>query len=82
MNSEFIEKYIDLLTPKHILEYAKSNQIYVSTDESMILCSFLKKNYKELLQNDSKLIELKPIIRPELYKEIVLLYQKKKTKYF
>ncbi len=81
MYQDLICKYIDLLTPNHIKQYASSNHIYVSDDECMILCKFLKKNYKTLMMDESVLLQLKPKIRSTLYAEVVSLYQKNKTKF-
>ncbi len=75
-----ILNYVDLLTPNHIKQYATSKGIYVSDDECLILCDFIKNNSKELLVDESVLLKLKPKIRNSLYSEVVLLYQKNKAK--
>lgn len=39
-------------------------------------------NYNELIEKEDTLLKLKPLIREDLYKEIVKEYKENKVKYF
>ena len=79
---DLIKKYIILLEPSHIKNYANNKNISITNQEVNIIHSFIKTYYNELLENDSILIELKPLIREDLYKQIQKEYKENKAKYF
>ena len=79
---ELIKKYINYLEPIHIKNYATTKNINISLEEANILHNFIKCYYNELLESDSVLIELKPLIREDLYKEVLKEYKENKAKYF
>ena len=79
---ELIKKYINLLEPIHIKNYAKNKNINITDNEINIIYNFIKTNYIELLDNELTLNKLKPLIREDLYKEILKEYKENKVKYF
>ena len=78
---ELVQKYISYLTPTHIKEYADSQNISVSEQEVLILHQFIQKNYKQLLDDNTTITKLKPLLREDLYKKVYALYQENKAKY-
>lgn len=62
MNLFFIERYIQKIKKEDIFNYAKTQQISLTTEELNILYYYLKTHYKEFLNN--------PNIRPKLLKEL------------
>lgn len=81
MYKDLILKYIHLLTPDHINEYAKSNNIIISKEENLIIYRFILENYKDLLNDKESIKKLKPLIRKDLYKSIESIYNENKAKY-
>lgn len=81
MYKDLVIKYIHLLTPNHIDEYAKSNNIIISKEENLILYKFILENYKELLNDNRSILKLKPLIRDDLYNSIEKIYNENKAKY-
>jgi hypothetical protein len=79
---DLIKKYINLLEPIHIKTYANNKNIFITNEEVNIIHNFIKCYYDELLESDSILIELKPLIREDLYNEVVKEYKENKVKYF
>ena len=79
---DLIKKYINLLEPIHIKNYANNKNIFITNEEVNIIHNFIKCYYDELLESDSILIELKPLIREDLYNEVVKEYKENKVKYF
>ncbi|MBR3146155.1 MAG: DUF2624 family protein [Bacilli bacterium] len=79
---ELIKKYINYLEPIHIKNYAENKNISISTEEANIIHNFIKAYYNELLDSDSILNKLKPLIREDLYKEVLKEYKENKAKYF
>lgn len=79
---DLIKKYINYLEPIHIKNYAKSKNISISNEEVNIIHNFIKAYYNELLESDFILNELKPLIRDDLYKEVLKEYKENKAKYF
>jgi len=79
---DLIKKYINLLEPIHIKNYANNKNISITNQEVNIIHNFIKTYYNELLDNESILLELKPLIREDLYKQILLEYKENKAKYF
>ena len=80
---KFIINYINnTLSPNIIKSYADDYDFNISTEESVILYNFVKVNYESFLnKNDEKLQELKKLIRPDLYQEIINLYNQYKDYY-
>ena len=81
MYKDLILKYIHLLTPDHIDEYARNNNIILSKEENLIIYRFILENYKDLLDNKESINKLKPLIRDDLYNSIEKIYYKNKAKY-
>lgn len=79
---ELIKKYIKYLEPIHIKNYAKNKNISISDDEVSIIYNILMKYNIEIIDNENLLLELKPLIREDLYKEILKEYKENKAKYF
>lgn len=79
---DLIKKYINYLEPIHIKNYAESKNISISNEEVNIIHNFIKAYYNELLESNSILNELKPLIRDDLYKEVLKEYKENKAKYF
>ena len=71
------------MTTNDILNFAKKNNISISTSESIIIYNFIKRNYKFILNvDDSSLKELKNSLREDLYNKIIELYMYYKNKLF
>ena len=79
---DLIKKYINLLEPTHIKNYEDNKNISITDQEVNIKHNFIKAYYNELLDNDSILLELKPLIREDLYNKILNEYKENKAKYF
>lgn len=79
---ELIKRYINYLEPIHIKNYASTKNINISNEEVNIIHNFIKCYYNELLENESILLELKPLIREDLYNEVLREYKENKVKYF
>ena len=77
-----ILNYINLLKPIHIKNYADNKNIYITEEEVNIIYDFIMNNYNELLDNESILNKLKPLIREDLYNQILIEYKENKVKYF
>ena len=81
MYKELIKKYISHLTIQHIKDYAQKENIILSEKEAEIINQFIHKNYLNLLEDNTTIIQLKNLLREDLYEKVYLLYQKNKTKY-
>ena len=79
---ELIKKYINYLEPIHIKNYVSNKNIFITNEEVNIIHNFIKCYYNELLESDSILLELKPLIREDLYNEVLREYKENKVKYF
>ena len=79
---DLIKKYINLLEPIHIKNYANNKNITITNQEVNIIHNFIKTYYNELLDKEFILLELKPLIREDLYKEVIKEYKENKAKYF
>ncbi len=70
------------LCPSIIKDYALSNNFNITDSESIIIYNFIKSNYLFILNGEeNKLLLLKNQLRPELYQEIIKLYQYYKKKF-
>lgn len=82
MYKELIKSYIPKLTPKLIKEYGKKLNISLTDSETIILYQFIMKNYSEILEgNETSFIELKRKLNPNLYEQLLNLYNENKNKY-
>lgn len=71
------------LSKDTIKEYALNNNYIITDQESIIIYNFIKENYESILNgNDNKLLDLKPLIREDLYNRIIDLYNTYKKRYF
>ena len=80
MYKDKILKYIHLLCPEHIKEYAKANNIDVSKDEILVIYKFIIEYHKDLLDDEDSITKLKHLVRDDLYKTIHKLYKENKAK--
>lgn len=82
MYKDFIKNNISNLSEELIKEYAKKVNIPITTSETHILYQFIMKNYSEILEgNETSFNELKKQINPNLYKQLLILYQQQQNKY-
>ena len=79
---DLLVKYISLLKPIHIKNYAENKNIFITDEESNIIYSFIMNNYKDLIDNEDVLLKLKPLIREDLYNKVIIEYKENKAKYF
>ena len=78
---DLVKKYINNLQLSHIKEYAHKQDIFLTEEESIIIYSFIKEHYLELLEDNSTIYLLKDNISPTLFTKILSLYQENKAKY-
>ena len=82
MYKELIKKWIPNLTKENIIDYAKKINISLSDSDANTLYQFIMKNYSEILEgNETSFKELKQKINPNLYQQLLKLYEQNKTKY-
>lgn len=82
MKDYLIIEYIKKLSVEDIKNYAKIKNINISDSDAIILYTYIKNHYQELLNNDSKIIkEIKDQINPNTFKEVYKLYLEYKIKY-
>ncbi len=83
MYDYLIGEYLKKLTVDEIITYAKKKEYYITYNDAIILLSYAKKYYKELLNGYPKEIleEIKGKINPITYKEAYKLYLEYKLKY-
>lgn len=82
MYKELAKKYIKRITPQDIKNYASSINITLTNQEVNIIFNFLLKYYEDLLNKNTTVFnKLKPLIREDLYKQIIALYEENKNKY-
>ena len=76
MNKYFIKKYIDKLTKQDIIDYAKTKQINLSTQEINIIYTTIKTKWIDFLNGNQNQIlkELESSLSKEPYQEIIKLY--------
>lgn len=76
-----IQKYINTVTTEDIKNFAIKNKMPISDNEALIIYDFIKKYYNEVLnKNDQIFLLLKDKVRPQVYNNIIDLYNKNKTK--
>ena len=82
MYKELIKKWIPNLTKENIIDYAKKINIPLSNSDANTLYQFIMKNYSEILEgNETSFKELKQKINPNLYQQLLNLYEQNKAKY-
>lgn len=82
MYKELIKKWIPNLTKENIIDYAKKINISLSDSDANTLYQFIMKNYSEILEgNETRFKELKQKINPNLYQQLLKLYEQNKAKY-
>lgn len=82
MYKELIKNWISNLKKETIIEYAKKTNIILTDSEVNILYQFIMKNYVEILEgNETSFIELKRKLNPNLYEQLLNLYNENKNKY-
>ncbi len=78
---DLVKKYIGNLKISHIKDYAQKQNIVLTEEESIIIYSFIKEHYLDLLEDDSTIYLLKKKITSSLFSKILILYQENKAKY-
>ena len=82
MYKELIKKWIPNLTKENIIDYAQKINIPLSDSDANTLYQFIMKNYSEILEgNETSFKELKQKINPNLYQQLLNLYEQNKAKY-
>ena len=82
MYKELIKNWLPKLTPKMIKDYGEKINISLTDSETSILYQFIMKNYSEILDgNETSFNELKQKINPNLYQQLLKLYEQNKAKY-
>ncbi len=72
---ELIKKYIYLLQPQDIKNYADSKKIDLNLEEVMIIYNFIKTYYNELLEKNIEVFSmLEKQVRYDIYVKIIELY--------
>ena len=65
----------------HIKQYAESQNVYLEEKEVLEIYNFIQEKYLNLLEDDTTIYELKPLVREDLYQKILILYKEAKDKY-
>lgn len=77
-----IKNYIDLLTIDKLKDFSLKNNINLTNSELEYLLNLVKKNYEDILKNDTKYLEdIKNNINPSEYTKIKDLYLYYKNRY-
>lgn len=78
-----IKEYIKKLEVKDIKVFAKKKNINITESDAIILYTYVKKHYQEIIDgNDKEIIkELKERLSPNTFKEAYKLYLEYKIKY-
>ncbi len=78
-----INEYINKLSVNDILNYAMKKNIKMEEYEAIIILSYAKKYYKELLHGNPQNVinELRDKLTPNTFKEAYKLYIEAKIKY-
>ena len=77
-----LKNYIDLLTLEKAKEFSLKNNFNLTDNELNYILKLVKKNYDEILLNDTKYLEdLKNNINPSEFIKIKELYLYYKNKY-
>ena len=78
-----IKDYIKKLTIDDIKKFAKTKNINISDTDAIILYTYAKNNYEEIINgNDQDIIkELRKKLSPDTFKEVYKLYLEYKVRY-
>lgn len=78
-----INEYIKKLTIEDIKKYAKKKNINITDSDAVIIYTYTKKYYQDVLNGNDKLLikELKERLSPNTFKEAYKLYLEYKIKY-
>lgn len=76
-----LERYIKLLKKEHIVKYARNLGYSLNDVEINFIYDKIKYQYKELINKPDNIFkEAKQVLRSDVYKEIINLYQTYKKK--
>ena len=82
MQEYLISEYIKKLSIDDIYNFANKKGINISNSDALILYTYAKKYYRELINGDLNIIkELKDKLSPNTFKEAYKLYLEYKIKY-
>jgi hypothetical protein len=83
MYEYLVGEYLKKLKVDDILNYAKQNNFAINESDAIILLSYAKRYYKELMSDKPNAIlkEIKSKINPETYKVAYKMYIEAKMKY-
>ncbi len=78
-----IKEYLKKITVDDIKKYAKKKNIDITDNEALILFTYAKKYYQDILNGKDETIikELKEKLSPNTFKEAYKLYLEYKIKY-
>ena len=78
MNINIIYNYIEKIKPYDIERFFYKQGIYLNKKEVPIIYNYLKKNYKTMLEVDTKIAlnKIKEELDNTIYEKILLLYNK------
>ena len=77
MNEMMFEKYINMLTPGHIKQFADSENVEITEREVNLVYSTIKTRYKDLLAGDFTILEtIKDELSEPVYKKTIELIEK------
>lgn len=81
--NNLIKNYIANLSIEDIKKFAKIKNINISESDALILYTYAKNNYQDLISGNDKLIikELKEKINSNTFKDIYKIYLEYKIKY-
>ncbi len=83
MNNYLIKEYIKKLEIDDIKKFAKSKNISITDNDAIILYTYAKNHYQEILDGNDKLVikELRNKLNSNTFKEAYKLYLEYKIKY-
>ena len=83
MYEYFVGEYLRKMKVDDILNYAKKNNLVISESDAIILLSYAKRYYKDLMNGNPEPIlkEIKIKINPDTYKVAYKMYIEAKMKY-
>lgn len=77
MNQMMIERYINMLTPGHIKQFAHNEEVQITENEVNVIYDAIKTRYQELLNGNYNVIHnLKDKVSIPVYNKIVELVNK------
>ena len=83
MNDYLIKEYIKKLEIDDIKKFAKKKNISITDTDAIILYTYTKNHYQEILDGNDKLVikELRDKLNSKTFKEVYKLYLEYKIKY-